>query len=180
MQGIIVTHKDERVCNKIKQILTEAGFDVISCINGARTLHEINRFDSGVVITQLHLNDMYALELRNYLPESYDMLLLLSPANQGVDVTEGVVCLSMPLQRRIFLETVHLMLESHINLKKKKQTGPVEKSEEDKMNIEKAKSILMHRHNLSEPQAHTLLQKKSMNSGISIMELAKTILEGVM
>ena len=42
--------------------------------------------------------------------------------------------------------------------------------------IEKAKSLLMERNNLTEEEAHRYLQKNSMESGTNMLETARMVL----
>ena len=54
---------------------------------------------------------------------------------------------------------------------------PVNRSAEEQLTIERAKTFLMQRKHLTEPEAHRFLQKRSMESGIRIVELARRLLQ---
>ncbi|MCI1955885.1 MAG: ANTAR domain-containing protein, partial [Oscillospiraceae bacterium] len=59
-----------------------------------------------------------------------------------------------------------------LSIKKKLAAG----NYEEKQVILKAKNLLISRNNLTEPQAHRFIQKKSMDTGKKMVETAMIIL----
>lgn len=60
---------------------------------------------------------------------------------------------------------------------KKRKSRPKERTEEEKKVIKAAKLKLMHDFEYDEQDAHRYLQKKSMDNGINIVEMAYMILD---
>ena len=61
--------------------------------------------------------------------------------------------------------------------RKKRKTKPKERTEDEKKVIKAAKLKLMNDNGFDEQGAHRYLQKKSMDNGINIVEMAYMILE---
>ena len=89
----------------------------------------------------------------------------------------GVVCLSMPIKSMDFVNTVSLTIENLLWERKKRKSRPKERTEEEKKVIKAAKLKLMHDFEYDEQGAHRYLQKKSMDNGINIVEMAYMILD---
>ena len=83
----------------------------------------------------------------------------------------------MPLRTQDFINTVSLMVENILWERKKRKTKPKERTEEEKKVIKAAKLKLMDDNGFDEQGAHRYLQKKSMDNGINIVEMAYMILE---
>lgn len=72
--------------------------------------------------------------------------------------------------------------EKRLSAKKRKTADLTEKlaahrSQEDQKLIEQAKYIIMNRKRLNEDQAHRYLQKRSMETGVRLADLARSILQ---
>ena len=59
-----------------------------------------------------------------------------------------------------------------------RQSGPPQRSEEDKRLVAEAKAVLMDRHGMTEEEAHRFLQKQSMDHGAKLTDTAKMVLSG--
>ena len=53
---------------------------------------------------------------------------------------------------------------------------PKERSQEERLLIDRAKALLMERNNMTETEAHRYLQKCSMNSGTNLVETAQMVM----
>ncbi len=54
--------------------------------------------------------------------------------------------------------------------------GPVQRCEEDRRLVERAKERLMERQSMTEAEAHRYLQKRSMDSGVRLVDVARLVL----
>ena len=105
------------------------------------------------------------------------MLVIASRVHYEACRESGITCLPMPLRTQDFINTVSLMVENILWERKKRKTKPKERTEEEKKVIKAAKLKLMDDNGFDEQGAHRYLQKKSMDNGINIVEMAYMILE---
>lgn len=74
------------------------------------------------------------------------------------------------------LQTLEMM-EGQIHRRRKRLRNiPRQRSEEDRQMIEQAKALLMDRNKFSEEEAHRYIQKRSMENGTGLVEVAQMIL----
>ena len=69
-----------------------------------------------------------------------------------------------------------MMVSSQIRRKKKMRLQPKERSQGERLLIDRAKALLMERNNMTETEAHRYLQKCSMNSGTNLVETAQMVM----
>jgi len=137
---------------------------------------ERRRTGRGIVVCGYRFVDMMYMELHEYLPIEFEMLLVASPANCGSRDVDNLVCLSTPLKVNELLQTVEMMEYTITRRRKKAKRIPRERTEEEYALIQEAKALLMERNNLSEEEAHRYIQKRSMDNGTGLTETAQMIL----
>jgi response regulator NasT len=175
-QVIVVFSKHENAVN-IRNILTRNGFDVLGVgTTGAQALQLAETCSGGVVVTSFRLQDMIYSELREYLPETFEILLIASADKVDLCDEDGVVGLPLPMKVHDLLNTVDMQLGAMHRLVKKKKERRRTRTEEDQRYIDEAKSLLMQRNGMTEQEAHKYLQRNSMGSGNNLVETARMIL----
>lgn len=175
MLSIIVVFPKVEDGRSIKNVLVKCGYEVQAvCTTGAQAVGLANELDEGIIICGYHYSDMHYSELYNYLPRTFQMLLLASPAKLSECVNNEIICLSMPLKIKDLVNTVEMMTLRYTKLKKKK--AGKQRTQAEKETIQKAKIVLMERNNMSEEEAHRYIQKTSMDSGTNMVETAEMIL----
>ena len=177
MTNIIVAFPKLEDAKNVKNLLVRNGFDVAAiCVTGAQAIHYADGLESGIIISAYKFQDMLYSEIKNCLPNSFDMLLLAS-RNHLAECMEGnVVTLPMPFTVRDFLNTVDMMSQTIVRRKKKQRQNITQRSEGEQKIIDEAKIILMERNSLSEEEAHRYIQKCSMDSGTNMIETAQMVL----
>jgi len=161
----------------IKNVLIRAGYNVHAVVStGSQAIGLANELDEGIVICGYKYSDMHYLELYNYLPRSFQMLLLASKARLEECVSSDIICLGVPMKTRDLLDTLEMMTLQYRRKKKKDKDSSKTRTKEDKETILKAKILLMERNNLTEDEAHRYIQKTSMDSGTNMVETAEMIL----
>ena len=105
------------------------------------------------------------------------MIVLSSKKNYEEVRDSGVVCLSMPIKSMDFVNTVSLTIENLLWERKKRKSRPKERNEEEKKVSKAAKLKQMNDFEDDEQDAQRYLQKKSMDNGINIVEMAYMILD---
>lgn len=181
MLSIIIAFPRVEDTKNIKNLLVRNGFDVsATCTSGAQVISTANELDEGIVLCGYRFSDMHYIQLHSYLPKGFEMLLVASPSKLEEVVDSNIVCLSMPIKTNELLSTLQLISQNYIRRKKKLRERMKDKSKqrsaEEKATINKAKSLLMDRNNMSEEEAHRYIQKTSMDSGTNMVETAEMLL----
>lgn len=184
MNGVIIACKDGTMCEKLSRFLTSAGISVLGTVTkGASALHLAGRFyDGGVLLCTYAMSDMTASELYRRKPDHFEMVVLLSARQKVYARGIGVLCVGIPINRGDLIETLQMLMAKEHRKKRSAQqaAGPAVRTEDEKKVIMKAKALLMERNNMTEPDAHRFLQKRSMDSGETLSEVAQEILNGVL
>ena len=179
MSGIIVVFPNKDNAANIRNLLTRGGINVRGvCTTGAQALQYAEDVEEGIVVCGYKLVDMMYTDLREYLPSTFEMLLIASPDKWSEGDIEGIVGLSMPIKVYDLLNTVEMMLNTmeRRRRKRKREQKERERSTVDREVIKEAKELLMARNNMTEGEAHRYLQKCSMDSGTHLVETAEMVL----
>jgi response regulator NasT len=176
--NIIVAFAKPKDIQIFKSILSRAGYEPATTVSsGVQALSAMDDLGSGVIICGYRLTDMLYSELLQDLPPYFKMLMIASAAHAPAEgSSDNFIYLQTPLQSDDFFSTLTLMLEGVQSLKKRAKKKRMERSEEDKKTIQRAKEILMDRHHMTEPEAHRYLQKCSMDSGTDLLETAEMVI----
>ena len=146
------------------------------CSTGAQALASVNNLENGILICGSRFIDMMYMEIHDYLPPEFQMLLIASPTSIQEREVENLVCLELPMKVHELLQTLEMM-EGQIHRRRKRLRNiPRQRSEEDRQMIEQAKALLMDRNKFSEEEAHRYIQKRSMENGTGLVEVAQMIL----
>lgn len=177
MSKIIVVFPKKENATNIRNLLMRGGMDVTGvCTTGAQAINYADMMEEGVVVCGYKMVDMMYTELREYLPDSFEMLLVASPDKWQSGLAEGVVGLSMPIKVYELIDTVTMMTENMDRRRRKRRLEKWTRSQEQQTVIVQAKELLMTRNHMTEEEAHRYLQKSSMDSGTNMVETAQMIL----
>ena len=181
MLSIIIAFPKLEDAKNIKTVLIRNGFEVsATCTSGAQVISMANELDGGIVVSGYRFSDMHYLQLQNYLPIGFEMLLVASPSKLEEVTNNSIVCLSMPIKLNDLLGTLQMMTIQYQRRRKrmleKQRDRSKLRSSEEKATIEKAKRLLIERNKMSEEEAHRYIQKTSMDSGTNMVETAEMLL----
>lgn len=177
MSSIIVVFPKRENAANIRNILVRNGFEVTGvCTTGAQAMQYADAMNDGIVVCGYKMQDMLYTELREYLPSSFEMLLIASADKWQEGQIPGVVGLSMPLKVFDLVNTMEMMMYDVRKRRKKRRQEKKQRNPEEQKIIDEAKQLLMERNHMSEEEAHRYLQKNSMDSGNSMVETAQMIL----
>ncbi|MDR1564163.1 MAG: ANTAR domain-containing protein [Oscillospiraceae bacterium] len=170
MRGIIIAHINSDTALRLKQVLLGSGLPVLRvCSSAQEALRRAASLPDGGVVLASFFADMSIAEFRALLNKSFEILLLASGGQELYTHKKGVTTLLLPLNRQEFLQKTRHLLECG--------SGAVPKrSDHAKELILQAKELLIST-GLSEAEAHNQLQKKSMNSGLSMAKVAESIIK---
>ena len=177
MSNIVIAFPKKEVAQNIRKILSQSGYSVQAvCSTGAQALASVNNLENGILICGSRFIDMMYMEIHDYLPPDFQMLLIASPTSIQEREVENLVCLELPMKVHELLQTLEMM-EGQIRRRRKRLRNiPRQRSEEDRQMIEQAKALLMDRNKFSEEEAHRYIQKRSMENGTGLVEVAQMIL----
>ena len=176
--NLIVAFPKLEDARSIRNILVRSGFPVAAvCTSGSQALQYADDLHNGIVVCGYRLTDMIYSQLREDLPQPFDLLLLASQRYLSeVDTVEGLVCVPMPLKVHQLIETVGRMIEASERRRHRLRQQPRERSMPDRALIGEAKQLLMSKKGMTEDEAHRYLQKCSMDNGVNMLETAKLVL----
>ena len=176
MNRVIVLFSKIEDGKQIRNLLVRHGYQVpFVCTTGAQALTAANSLGGGIVVCGYKYPDMIYAELKECLPTSFEMLLVVP--QRILSECSGVVCVSMPLKVQDLLSTLEMMAVRGSGRRKKPQTFKARiRSEEEEKILWEAKKLLMERNHLSEEEAHRYIQKCSMDSGTNLVETAQMVL----
>lgn len=177
MSNIVIAFPKKEVAQNIRKILSQSGYSVQAvCSTGAQALASVNNLENGILICGSRFIDMMYMEIHDYLPPEFQMLLIASPTSIQEREVENLVCLELPMKVHELLQTLEMM-EGQIHRRRKRLRNiPRQRSEKDRQMIEQAKALLMDRNKFSEEEAHRYIQKRSMENGTGLVEVAQMIL----
>lgn len=174
--SIIVVFPNMDDAKKICGILVRHGFSVAGVFNtAAHALAGASELDGGIVISGCKLSDMGYADLREYLPKTFELLVIGSPKMLS-SVNGTVLTIQTPMKSSDLLNTVEMVLAQQERKWKKEKKKPKPRSWKEQNYINNAKNLLMERNHLSEEEAFRYIQKSSMDSGTNMVETAQMIL----
>lgn len=177
MVNIIVAFPKAENAESIKRILLRSGYPVDAvATTGAQALQFANSLKGGILICNYRFVDMMYTELYEYLPPSFQMLLVASPDVCSERQIADLMCLAMPLKVHELVHTLEMISYSIARKRKKERMQPKQRSEEEQKLLNGAKDLLMERNNMTEEEAHRYIQKRSMDNGTGLVETAQMIL----
>lgn len=178
MINVIVAFPKVEEAKGIRSLLVRNGINVIAtCTTGAQAVTFFADIDEALVICGYKFTDMMYTELLEYLPSTYEMLVV-APRNHYAECDRSkVVCLAMPIKAQELVETANILLQGLYQKRKKRKAQPRQWSEVERAVIESAKLRLIEQKKMTEEDAHRYLQKRSMDTGVNIFETAQMVLE---
>jgi AmiR/NasT family two-component response regulator len=173
--GIIVAFPKPEDSRAIRSLLSRNGFNVVAnCTTGASAINRADDIGEGIIITGYKLPDMLYSDIVDNVGDNFEVILLASKSRLMEDNT-GVATLEMPLKVRDLINSVEMMENQILAKRHKKKGKPGARSPKDQAIINQAKEALMTVQNLTEEQAHRYLQKNAMDSGCTMVEVAKMV-----
>lgn len=178
MTSVIVVLPKMDDANNIKHLLIRCGIPVSGvCAAGAQAISMADGLNDGIIICGYKMADMIYTQLREDMPDNFEMLLIASQQIIGGGIVEnGIMCLTMPLKAHDLINTVNMMIQNIERRRRKLRSRPRERRPEETAIIKEAKEVLMNRNHMSEEEAHKYIQKCSMDSGTNMVETAQMVL----
>ena len=177
MTNIVVAFSKREDAVNIRNILTRAGVKAPAvCLTGAKVLQYTELWDQGIVVCGSRCQDMQYTQLRELLPDEFQMLLMASSSVWIDALPEGIIGLPSPVKVYDLVNTVEMMCRAQESRRRKRRDTAKERSSRERRTIEQAKALLMERNGMSEEEAHRYLQKTSMEDGANMAQTAEMVL----
>jgi response regulator NasT len=167
---------------KIKVFLTQQGLVIIDqSTDGTSALRRIKALQPDLIIADADLPGINGIQLAE-IAEQEDIapvIVITSPSSGNLwnNTGNGIIFLNRPLTKAGLMQTIQLSLLSYrkiMNLKE--EINKLKSQLEERKVIEKAKGIIMEKYGLTESQAYRLMQKRSMETGTPLRDLAKAVI----
>lgn len=176
MSSIIVALPKLEDAKHIRDILHRYGLKTAAiCTTGSNVLAQVHQLDAGVVISGKKFCDMNYIQLMEYLPESFEMLLLASRGTLE-SCPLGIMKLAFPIRANDLVGSVEMICTQLERKYGKVKRAPKKRTEREQNYINNAKWVLMERNNMTEQEAFRYIQKCSMDTGTNMVETAQMIL----
>lgn len=176
MVNIFVLFPKQEQARSIRNLFVRSGFEVTAaCVTGAQVMQRSEGLEDGLVVCGYKFADMVCGELREYLPAGFQMIVLAPQTNLEFLNIHGMEYLPMPLKPQLLMDKIRELADTILTEQKKKKHKPRQRTREEQEILEEVKSLLMKNNRITEQEAHEYIQRRSMNSGIGLIEMAKMI-----
>lgn len=175
MDRIVVAFANEEAQRRICRLLESDGWSPAACCaSGAEAIRTVRKLGSAIVICGFKLRDMTAGDLAANLHGAAVLLTVSSAVNLDFCEGENLYKLPTPISRSDFFATLDLLRrfeEKHLH------HPPPKRQETEQRIIRKAKELLMDVNRMTESEAHRFLQKRSMDAGMKLVDMAQYIID---
>lgn len=163
--------------DKLRGILASAGIvpDAV-CLTGGEALEALGEGEA-VLLTAYRLSDMTGEELSEKAGDTAGVLMIV-PQDYELSAGDNILPLYNPITPDALVQAVRAMLfcGRRVHAMQEKVSRLSRTLEERKI-IERAKGRLMDTLQIKEAEAHYRIQKKSMDTGRRIVDIAQEILD---
>ena len=178
MDRIVVAFANEEAQRRILRLLASDGWEPAACCaSGAEAIRTVRKLGSAIVICGFKLRDMTASDLAADLRSTAVLLVVSSAVNLDMCEGENLYKLATPAARSDFFATLDMLRRFE---EKNLHHPPPKRKEADQKLIRTAKELLMDVNRMTESEAHRFLQKRSMDSGMKLVETAQYIIDTYM
>lgn len=170
MAKIIVAFHDRERREQISALLESAGLSVLrTCATGAEVMRAFSSCQDGILVCGFRFPDRTLNDLCDDLGGRALVLAIGKPEVLANCENQDVFKLPSPVNRGALVGAVNMLVQLHY-MRRPKRTA------DETHVINEAKHKLMQMHDISEAEAHQMLQRMSMRSGIRMTDSARSIL----
>ncbi len=167
---VFIAFSNKNTALSIAKIVILAGFNAACAVLTAGGLKQkLSYYECGIIICGCQFGDENINELLTDIPEGFNVILIGTPAQLAYCEDERAVRLAVPINANELICYMDM-------LRPELPEGSKKRSTQDRALIDKAKHYLIFHYNMTEPQAHRFIEKKSMETGRSMVDIAKKIL----
>lgn len=153
--------------------------------SGNEVLRKVNRVLPDIIIADYALEDMTGYDLAVKIEElKICPTIILANPFQSDNIDElkkgslDIFCITKPVNKQVLIHTAELAVRlSHKFRDMEQKVVSLQYQIEERKNVDRARGILMKKFNMDEESAYNNLRKKAMDSGRTINDIAKTIIQ---
>ena len=183
-QRIVLVDNDQTEKKNIKRMLTKLGYYVIGETgDGLNALKMIRTRQPDLVIMDAGILGLDSLEVARIINEDKLAPVILFASTQSQIVIERAkearvfALLTKPVDEITLFSTIELALANYSEIiKLETEVKELKETLENRKVMGKAKGILMETLGISEAEAFRRMQKQSMNSRISMYQVAEAVI----
>jgi len=184
MKRALVIDDHEPSRKNVVGVLAESGFQIVgAATSGAAGLQLASASAPDVILMAVGLPDLDGIRAARKIMQANPLPIVLVTSHYDAATIErakraGVMgYLIKPLREGELLPAIELAI-SHFQefVALQKENENLKKTLEARKVIERAKGILMKRQRLSEPEAFSLIQQKSMDMRKPMVEIAQAVI----
>jgi response regulator NasT len=173
MNRLIVAFEGDKQCDLVRETLESGGLAPrVVCHTGAEVLRSAHEMGRALVICGFKFPDMSADELAYDLGNAAIVLVVGKNVQLDFCEHEGIFKLAAPFSRSELLSSVSMLTQ----LAEKTLLAPPRRTVGEEALVGEAKAILIQT-GMSESEAHRYLQRRSMESGERLVNVAKRIVQ---
>ena len=167
----------EATAGKLTGILAQAGIAPDAVAHTGEELLALLEQDAALVLMTYCLPDAAGAELAGKVSDGCDVLMIV-PQGFEEKLPSNVLTLRNPISPDALIQAVRTMQHCRGRIAElQKKADKLARTLEERKVIDRAKGRLMDALHYTEAQAHHHIQKKSMDSGRRIVDVAREILE---
>ena len=182
--SILIVNRKPELVEQIKTVLRPRGYPIsAACDSGTQALRSVFAHPVDIAVTGFLLSDMSGLEFADALLEkSETSVLMITPQAQLEYVKEqsagrDIVALPRPVTAQALVSALEMM--EHYRGRVRKANDEAKKARSDlerRALADRAKAALMAQTGMTEAEAWRTLQKRSMDTGSPLREVALDVL----
>ena len=174
METVILAFENESAGQRMGELLERTGTArCLNCRSGDQVRRLLGKQQTYCVICSPHLTDGPAEWLYEDLPPTCSLLLVGPQHMLDACGSEEVFKLATPIRREEAVATVRLLLQFGRRIER--LVGRRRSGSEEEL-VLRAKRLLMERKGLNEEEAHRMLQKRSMDAGVRLVQTARRVI----
>ena len=184
MDRALIVCDNEKGTSFYKSFLKENGYmDMVAVTSGPMAKRAILDYDFDICIINGPIGGTSGEELSKDIAEkNMCQVILFVKAERLEEISAqvedyGVITVGKPINKQLFWQALKLarVAQSRINMAHK-ESAKLEKKLNDLKIISRAKLLLIVNRDISEDEAHKIIEKQAMDSRLSRVEVAKEII----
>lgn len=175
MDQVVLAFEGSRTNERVRDIIEMAGLaECTICRSAGEVKRLAYQQQVSVVICGYKLQEETSQALLVDLPRSCSLLVIAMQSMLDMIDNEDIFKLTAPVSKGDLLASVRMLLQLGHRVER---YAPPKRPKEERELIERAKGVLIDRHSMTEAEAHRFLQKRSMDTGGKMVQIAQMILD---
>ena len=174
-----------QAAEKIKYALQRSGYAVGEiCTSGGEAIRRVRAGATDLLLINQEMPDMTGLEVATIIGDENLCSVVLFASLEKRALCADIVAdyditlFTKPVNISALLSTIEIVLQNRRRMDRmEREMVTLKESLENRKLVERAKGILMKRKSISEAEAYRRIQKMSMDSRVSMKDIALKIIE---